>query len=166
VLFGGILFAAHTDSPHLVHVPLAAGVVYDGTKGARLNDLDYYMWIPDHDPPSNLVINLDRGRHEYQTTSGECLVFLFNDQGNVYQASQRACAARVYSNMKQWGTKPQDMHNTLAEKLAGKVEGKRSSLTWYGNILAVKCRSGGRIMNLDEGHISEVLAVLSRCAFA
>lgn len=87
MVFTALLLTAHTDVPHIVSVPLAAGVSYDERKGAALDDLDYYMWIPDYDGPSNLVIDLEKGRHQYNRPLDGSFTFVYNNQDNLYEVS-------------------------------------------------------------------------------
>jgi len=74
----------HDDVPHIVGVPVAADFASKDGNGATLDDLDYYLWILDYDIPSNLVVDLDKGRHPVVLPSGDTFHVLFNNQSNVF----------------------------------------------------------------------------------
>lgn len=83
-MYDALLCPMHDDDPCIVGVPVAAGFTSKDGVGATLDDLDYYIWIPDYDIPSNLVVDLDKGRHPVVLPSGNTLHVLFNNQSNVF----------------------------------------------------------------------------------
>jgi len=82
--FAALLIPMHAERPHIVNVPVAPGFVWNENAGAVLDDLDYYVWIPDYDLPSTLVVNLDKGRYEIPQPSGDLFTVLYNDQSNTF----------------------------------------------------------------------------------
>lgn len=66
----------------------------------------------------------------------------------------------------QFWQKPEDMHNILAERLAGRptsiTHEEGSDLDWYGNILVIRLTATGKVCNLGEADIPDVLEIFSR----
>ena len=83
-MYDVLLFPMHDDTPRIIGVPVAADLTSKEGNCTMLDDLDYYLWIPDYDIPSNLVVDLDKGRHPVVLPSGDVFHVLFNNQSNVF----------------------------------------------------------------------------------
>jgi len=152
----------HTERPHIVSVPVAPGFVWAEDAGALLDDLDYYVWIPDYDLPSTLVVNLEKGRYKIPQPSGHVFMVLYNDQRNTFPVNFRLSRKKLAHNISQVFSSQNIRHNLLAENLMGKPQAKHpqgsdTDLDWYGNIVVVKTNKDGKVVDVKEDDVSKAV---------